>query len=159
MGILRTLANSHRESSLATRCRRKRLNSLLSLIETTKKPLSLLDIGGTEMFWKTMKWCHADHGVHITLINRTEQTITTEGISADIGDARSLKQYKDGSFDIVFSNSVIEHLESFPNQQRMADEVRRVGLRYFVQTPNKGFPLEPHFLFPFFQFLPSALDT
>jgi hypothetical protein len=62
------------------------------------------------------------------------------------------------SFDVVFSNSVIEHLgPRFADQKRMADEIRRVGKRYFVQTPNRYFPLEPHFLTPGFQFYPLDL--
>ena len=58
----------------------------------------------------------------------------------------------------MFSNSVIEHAGGAADRKRMADEVQRVGTgRYFVQTPNHYFPIEPHFLFPGFQFLPTAV--
>jgi hypothetical protein len=40
------------------------------------------------------------------------------------------------------------------DQQRFAKEVLRVGKRYWIQTPNRGFPIEPHFNFPFFGALP-----
>jgi len=64
--------------------------------------------------------------------------------------------YADGEFPIVFSSSVIEHV---PNdlQAAFAAEIRRVGQRYFVQTPNRYFPIEPHYQLPFFQFLPERL--
>lgn len=39
----------------------------------------------------------------------------------------------------------------------MTGEVRRVGKSYFIQTPNRNFPLEPPFLLPFFQFYPDWL--
>lgn len=65
-----------------------------------------------------------------------------------------MKQFKDKEFDVVFSNSVIEHVGGWGNQQKMAKEIQRVGKHYFVQTPNYYFPIEPHFLLPIFQFLP-----
>ena len=40
----------------------------------------------------------------------------------------------------------------------MAKETQRVGKYYFIQTPNKHFIIEPHFLLPFFQFLPKNLQ-
>ena len=71
------------------------------------------------------------------------------------GDAINLSQFKDNEFDIVFSNSVIEHLYSFENQTKMAKECMRVGKFYYIQTPNKFFFIEPHFRLPFFNFLPK----
>ncbi|WP_255695553.1 methyltransferase domain-containing protein [Rhodohalobacter sp. 614A] len=52
------------------------------------------------------------------------------------GDALDMHMFEDKSFDVVFSNSVIEHVGSFENQRRFADEVRRVGKAYWVQTPD-----------------------
>ena len=57
---------------------------------------------------------------------------------------------------MAFSNSVIEHIPP-PLQQDFANEISRVARRYFVQTPNRYFPIEPHYQFPFFQFLPRSL--
>lgn len=64
--------------------------------------------------------------------------------------------FGDGEFDIAYSNSVIEHLPSAA-RQAYARELRRVGRRWFVQTPNRGFPVEPHALLPFVHWLPRPL--
>jgi hypothetical protein len=74
-----------------------------------------------------------------------------------VGNALDMSVFGNDAYDVVFSNSVIEHVETFENQRRMAAEIARVGRRYFVQTPNRLFPLEPHFLVPGFQFLPLGL--
>jgi Methyltransferase domain len=62
--------------------------------------------------------------------------------------------FKSHSFDWVFSNAVIEHVGDFTRQRRFADEIRRVAATgYFVATPNRHFPIEPHTLLPFYQYL------
>jgi SAM-dependent methyltransferase len=61
--------------------------------------------------------------------------------------------FGDREFDVAFSNSVIEHVPK-ERQQAFADEIRRVSDRYFVQTPNRYFPIEPHYQLPLFQFVP-----
>lgn len=48
-------------------------------------------------------------------------------------------QFKEKEFDLVFSNSVIEHVGGFQDQMKAANEIRRVGKNYFIQTPNKYF--------------------
>jgi hypothetical protein len=62
--------------------------------------------------------------------------------------------FADREFPIVFSNSVIEHVPK-ELQPAFANEIRRVGERYFVQTPNKWFPIEPHYQMPFVHWLPE----
>ena len=60
-------------------------------------------------------------------------------------------------FDLSFSNSVIEHLENNENQKKFANLHKMIAKYYYCQTPNKYFPIEPHFIFPFFQFLPIKI--
>ena len=115
--------------------------------------MSILDVGGTGGFWDQMSSEGIDD-LEIVVLNVHPEHSPLANVTAAAGDGRDLSQFEDASFDVVFSNSVIEHLGTFEDQRRMADEVRRVGRRYFVQTPNRYFPLEPHFFFPGFQFLP-----
>ena len=79
--------------------------------------------------------------------------LASENVSVQYADGTQLP-FPDGSFPVVFSNSVIEHVPK-TLQQAFADEIRRVGERYFVQTPNRYFPIEPHYQMPFVQFLPE----
>ncbi len=39
-----------------------------------------------------------------------------------------------------------------------AREIRRVSSRYFVQTPNRHFPIEPHYWLPFAQYTPKFVQ-
>src|SRR5262245_6214634 len=77
--------------------------------------------------------------------------------TAVVGDGTSLP-FDDGEFDIVFSNSVIEHLRTWEAQQRFAREVRRVSVRYWVQTPAYEFFFEPHLLTPCVHWLPRPIQ-
>ena len=70
------------------------------------------------------------------------------------GDGRAL-EYADGSYDIVYSNSVIEHVGTWEDQQAFASEARRVGGQLWIQTPAYGCPIEPHYLGLFIHWFPS----
>jgi ubiquinone/menaquinone biosynthesis C-methylase UbiE len=153
--MLKKIADNRDEQSLAVKFRKRRFAFFNSLLSRLKRPVSILDVGGAETYWKTMGMTAEDY-VSVTLLNLTEEDVTLPNLTSIVGDAREI-DFADNSFDVVFSNSVIEHVGGYGDQTKMAKEVRRVGKRYFIQTPNKYFPLEPHFLFPFFQFLPVTV--
>jgi SAM-dependent methyltransferase len=71
-------------------------------------------------------------------------------------DATERLPFADGEFDLAYSSSVIEHV---PPERRaaFAAEVRRVARGWFVQTPARSFPVEPHALLPFAHWLPAGL--
>ena len=82
--------------------------------------------------------------------------LANPNVDVRVADGTDLP-YADGEFPVVFSSSVIEHIPR-ELQPKFANEIRRVGQRYFVQTPNRYFPIEPHYQVPFFQFLPERIQ-
>ncbi|MGI9102760.1 MAG: class I SAM-dependent methyltransferase [Terriglobales bacterium] len=153
---LRGLANVEDPGSLSNRMRSRRFRVFESLTSAMPRPLRILDVGGTNLFWKNRGWSErAD--VAITTVNLASEQKQYANITPMAGDATDLSRFADRSFDICFSNSVIEHLFTFENQRKMACEVRRVSKAYWIQTPNFWFPMEPHFQVPGWQWLPVEL--
>lgn len=152
------LADNRRSNSMAVRIRRKRFQLFEKLLADVKDPITILDIGGTVLFWQQMRFTNRKN-IKIIILNKTRETTFLNNFETLKGDARNMSQFADFSFDVAFSNSVIEHLENWDNQILMAREMQRVAKRIFLQTPNYYFPFEPHFLFPFFQFFPLRIKT
>lgn len=130
--------------------RRKRLQQFVDLFEVGPDT-RILDVGGSELIWSLLPV-----RPHVTFLNLRR---SPAGSSNDIkrwviGDGCNLP-FKDRAFDVVFSNSVIEHLGDAAKQMRFADEVKRVGRRYYVQTPNRWFPIEPHYVTPLIHYVPK----
>ena len=121
-----------------------------------QKPISILDVGGKINFWEN-RGLAGNNDYKITVLNIEKEKSNYSNINCLIGDATNLNQFNNKSFDIVHSNSVIEHLYNFENQKKMASEIMRVGQKYIVQTPNKYFFIEPHYLLPFFNIVPEKL--
>ena len=149
------IADNKNPNSLASSFRSKRLNLFKGFVAGLPKPVKILDIGGTPEFWKNAGLDAAD--VEITLLNLSLIETDLPNVVSIVGNATDLSAFADKTFDIAFSNSVIEHLFSFQNQQKMAQEAQRVSTYHFIQTPNFWFPIEPHWLFPCFQYLPKAI--
>lgn len=158
--LFQRFADHRRDNSAAMRSRRARFEVFLSLIEDCDSPVRILDIGGTPQYWDRMlSGISLDKDLDITLLNPKPFMIDRPGFKAMVGDGRSLPEVPDRHFDIVFSNSTIEHVGSLADQERMAREMQRVARKYYVQTPNRYFPIEPHFVFPLFQFLPTSVKV
>jgi hypothetical protein len=123
----------------------------------------LLDIGGTIDYWE-MNARYVPDGLisNIDIVNlppAQETTRKTNGmtLNAYIGDALDSSTLRQKQYDVVYSNSVIEHVGNLRSQHQMAAIIQDTGKYYWIQTPAKSFPIEPHFYFPFFPYLPLGL--
>ena len=148
---------SHNPESIGNKFRHRRFFVFETLIAKNfpaGRKLKILDVGGTAYFWKDKNFLK-NYQVEIILLNLDTSETGHPQLRAVKGDATDLSEFGDDSFDLVFSNSVIEHLYTFENQEKMARECMRVGKKFFIQTPNKHFPIEAHYALPFAQYLPS----
>ena len=155
MNLIHALQDNSNPDSLVSRFRRARARRIIALIETIHAEngtVRIIDLGGEANYWTLFDRGFLDRsGVHITLVNPGGFEPVDETLfDAVDGDACHLPQYADRGFDLVHSNSVVEHVGDWVRMEAFAGEVRRLAPRYYVQTPYFWFPIEPHFSAPFF---------
>ncbi len=139
---------------LQTVSREKKMNFFMNLFRPNPST-TILDLGGS------------DGSYFLSLYPWPEQIVA---LDVDLEALRSIVRgqpirgnglhlpFKDGAFDVVWSNAVIEHVGSFGVQRVFAEEIQRVGKGYFVTTPWKGFPIELHYKLPLYQFVPKYIQ-
>jgi hypothetical protein len=139
------------------RVRRFRLfKTIVDKVLAEKEMCRIVDLGGTPTFWVSLGSELDWNRVSVYTLNVVPLETAQPHITPIVGDARAVPEYDDLSFDIVHSNSVIEHTGRLDDMAAMAKEVRRLAPRYFVQTPYFWFPIEPHARFAFFHWMPES---
>ncbi|MGY6501044.1 MAG: class I SAM-dependent methyltransferase [Acidimicrobiales bacterium] len=120
--------------------------------------MRVVDLGGTASSWLASPL----RPRHVTLLNRVpspERELPT-WVDHVVGDACDLSPEMEARrFDLVYSNSVIEHVGGHDRRIAFARSVEVLAPAHWVQTPYRYFPVEPHWLFPGFQFLPVSVRT
>lgn len=120
--------------------------------------MSVIDLGGTVESWERAPVRPKD----VTVVNLFEPGSSDEPwllpVTGDACRARVALEAAGAptSYDVVFSNSLLEHVGGHAQRVALAREVHGLAPRFWVQTPYRYFPLEPHWLFPGLQFLPMA---
>lgn len=140
-GLYRTLGRHFRS---------RRMSAFESFANITPET-TVLDVGGAAGTWELVRI-----RPNLVLLNITPPGGFANPATAVVADGTQLP-FRDQSFDLVFSNSVIEHVGDVERQRQFAREVARVGRRFYVQTPNRWFPVEPHLMTPVVHFLPAGI--
>lgn len=114
---------------------------------------TVLDLGGTVAGWSAAPVTPD----RLTIVNAEPLAeAVPDHVEVVLGDACALdRSVTDRSWDLVFTNSVIEHVGGHDRRAAFAESVLGLSAHHWVQTPNRWFPVEPHFLVPGLQFLPT----
>jgi len=136
---------------VVTLFRRKRMLAFQRMFEVSENT-RILDVGGTKLNWGLIL-----ASPQVTLLNLGVEERREGRFDWKSGDGRQLP-FADNSFDICYSNSVIEHVGGPEDWEKFASEIRRVGAAYYVQTPNLWFPVEPHQVSLFLHWLPRRIE-
>lgn len=133
------------------RFRRRRMRQFMREFQPSSGT-RILDVGGTPLNWGLV-----DLRSDVVLLNPVAppNVELPPNLTWAEGDGCHLP-YRDAEFDVCFSNSTIEHLHTRHNQELFASEVRRVAGSYYVQTPARSFPVEPHWLGFFVHWFPRG---
>ena len=129
--------------------RRRRMRGFLRWM-TVSDSTTIIDVGGTPFIWNLV-----DCNSSVTLVNL--KMLQPTGEARMVLASGLALPFRDRSFDVCFSNSVIEHVGDARAQADFASEIRRVARRYWVQTPNRRFLLETHFCCLFLHWLPFRM--
>jgi hypothetical protein len=141
----------------------RQVQSIVDQLLERHGTINVLDAGGRAEYWNMMSPAVADR-VQLTILNYSSELVDySANTAAHVryenvqGDACDMPQFADGAFHLVHSNSVIEHVGSYGRMIAFANEIRRVGQAYYVQTPNFWFPIDPHIAFPVMHWLPDPV--
>jgi hypothetical protein len=146
--------------SLGGWARRRRLGMLLEHFPDLSE-MRVVDLGGEFQSWQQAPARPAQ----LVTVNTGWQAENSQQLAAELGWVRNVvgdacdlpDELRGERFDLVFSNSVIEHVGGHARRVAFADSVHALGDHHWIQTPNRYFPIEPHMLFPGAQFLPSGV--
>ncbi len=137
--------------------RRKRLAELLRIYPNLEN-YSVLDVGGRPFMWDLLKEFYDVAPKQLVILNTPSEHLLpeSENYTVKIADGCNLP-YENDSFDLVFSNSVIEHVGKKEEMTQFSRECDRVGKNIYIQTPNRWFPVDAHLGVAFIHWLPRPL--
>jgi hypothetical protein len=117
--------------------------------------MSVVDLGGTVDYW--MRAPVQPRSVHVLNLQERPSAIP-DWITVDVADATDPALLsRAGAYDLVYSNSVIEHVGGHQRRKAFAANVAALADRHWIQTPYRYFPVEPHWVCPGMQFLPLSM--